>query len=406
MMKRGISALMAAAAVLGLTGCGAPYTGINSLPLPGTKGTGAGSYTIKVQLRNADALVANTPVFVDDINVGTTTLVALENGWTPTLTLSIQEGVKLPANATAALAQTSLLGSKHIELSAPAGVPPQGTLAPGALIREDRVKQFPETEDLLSGVSALLNGGGLEHFETITTELNRALGNGRDKDARELLTQLNVFTAGLDSQTNDIVFALKGFDNLGATLAPRLADIDKALQQLPAGLDTVNDLEPKIVETLGKLGDSTEKIAPFADEGSDQLRKVFDELESPLRKIGDVQAGTLPRALRQLPFLIFTPDSLPWVVRGDYANLQIPVNLTLESLDANLFTGTPASGSLYSVAKAAQGGGPGVPGAPTGPVFPSVPRVPGLPSSPIAGPSGTTPADRGPSLPSLPKLGK
>src|ERR1700712_5160964 len=106
-MKRSLLAVVVAAAALGTTGC-TPYTGINSLPLPGTVGTGSDSYEIKVQLRNANDLVANTPVFVNDINVGTTTLVALE-GWQPTLTLRLKNSVKLPANAVGALAQTSLL---------------------------------------------------------------------------------------------------------------------------------------------------------------------------------------------------------------------------------------------------------------------------------------------------------
>ena len=158
-MKRSLLAVVVATATLGLTGC-TPYTGINSLPLPGTEGTGPNSYEIKVQLHDADDLVANTPVFVNDINVGTTTLVALD-GWTPTLTLSLKNNVKLPANATAALAQTSLLGSKHIDLITPPN--PQGTLQPGATIKEDMVHQFPETEDLLAGVSVLLNEIGRAH---------------------------------------------------------------------------------------------------------------------------------------------------------------------------------------------------------------------------------------------------
>src|SRR5438067_2310596 len=133
-MKRSLLAVAVTAATLGLTGC-TPYTGINSLPRPGTVGTGLGSNKIKVQLHNADDLVANTPVFVNDINVGTTTMVGLD-GWTPTLTVSLRNDVKLPANATAALAQTSLLGSKHLDLLPPTSEPPEGTLEDGMTIKE------------------------------------------------------------------------------------------------------------------------------------------------------------------------------------------------------------------------------------------------------------------------------
>ena len=39
--------------------------------------------------------------------------------------LSLDQNVELPANATAKVAQTSLLGSQHIELAAPVGEQPQ-----------------------------------------------------------------------------------------------------------------------------------------------------------------------------------------------------------------------------------------------------------------------------------------
>lgn len=392
-MKRALLACAAAAVTLGVTGCGQPYTGINSLPLPGTVGTGADSYEIKVQLHNADNLVANTPVYVNDINIGTTTLVALENGWTPTLTLSIKKDVKLPANATAAMAQTSLLGSKHIDLITPAN--PVGTLEPGAVIKEDRIKQFPQTEDLLAGVSTLLNGGGLQHFQTVTTELNRALGNGRDKDARELLTQLATFSERLDQQTGDIVFALKGLDHLGTTIAPRLGDIDKALQQIPRGLDTVNDLEPQLVSTLEKLGDGASAIAPFAHEGSEQLTEVLEDLERPLKYTGDIQSASIPRALRMIPFVIFPMDNIPFTVRGDYANVVAPVNLTLDSLDKNLFGGTVLSGSLHSVAEAARRSN-----NPNSAPVPPLTQIPDFPA-----PALKAPAEKKSPLPSLPKIG-
>jgi phospholipid/cholesterol/gamma-HCH transport system substrate-binding protein len=408
-MKRVVLAAATATAMLGLTGCN-PYTGMNSLPLPGTEGTGPNSYEIKVQLHNADDLVANTPVYYKDMNVGTTTYVGLD-GWTPTLTLSIRDDIKLPANATAALAQTSLLGSKHIDLLEPTTEPSQGELQPGAVIKEDRIKQFPETEDLLAGVSALLNGGGLQHFQTITTELNRALGNGRDKDARELLTQLNNFTDGLDKQTQDITFALHGFDNLGSRFLPRLDDIDKGLQQLPAGLDTLNDLEPQFVKTLTELSGATKELAPFADEGTKQLEHVFKDLKKPLKAVGDVQPGTPYRALQQVSGVIFIPNSTAWTTKGDYANITALVNLGLDSLDKNLLGGTPLAGSLYNIAEAQRNFR--LPGAKSPSASNKLPIANPAEKLPLPGPLGSkvpldapiAPKDPG-VLPSLPKLGK
>lgn len=120
-MKRGILACALAAVMLS-TGCG--YTGINSLSLPGTVGTGDESYQVTVLMQNADNIVPNSPVLVDNINVGTVTDVSLD-GWTAVLTLSLKDTVELPANTVAALGQTSLLGSKHIALGPPPGCRPR-----------------------------------------------------------------------------------------------------------------------------------------------------------------------------------------------------------------------------------------------------------------------------------------
>jgi phospholipid/cholesterol/gamma-HCH transport system substrate-binding protein len=402
-MRRGILVLAAAAATLCMTGC-TPYTGINSLSLPGTVGTGSDSYQVQVQLKNANNLVPNTPVLVDDINVGTVTKVGLD-GWTPTLTLSLRKGVRLPANAVASLGQTSLLGSKHIQLSAPAGQPAQGTLAAGALIGEDQTHEYPETEDLLSGVSLLLNGGGLQHFETITSELNRALG-GREGDVRDLFGQLNDFTGGLDKQKDDIVTALKGLDRFGGTLAPRMSEIDTALQRLPDGLRTLDEQEPALTDALQRLGDGSESIAPFADDGSQNLRDVLHDVEPVLRHTADIQEGSLPRDLRILGGVIFPLDAVPYLVRGDYANLNLPINLTFDSLDQGLLTGTPGSGLLHGAANVIRGTDPGsqsgnpllLPGTqdskapsgvlPTGPQLPADHGGPGLVHTAVPGIGG------------------
>ncbi|MCV7077459.1 mammalian cell entry protein, partial [Mycobacterium szulgai] len=40
------------AAVTGVSGCG--WRGLNSLPLPGTQGTGPGSYVVQAQLRDVN----------------------------------------------------------------------------------------------------------------------------------------------------------------------------------------------------------------------------------------------------------------------------------------------------------------------------------------------------------------
>lgn len=345
-MRRAVLAGVALLSALSLTGCS--YQGINSFVLPGDEGTGDSSYQITVQLAEADNLVANVPVMVNDVNVGTVTKVALVD-WKPTLTVSLGHDVRLPANVVARLGQTSLLGSKHLELADPPGVAPEGTLRAGAVVPESRSSGYPETEDVLASVSMLLNGGGLQNFQVIVSELNKTLG-GRTGDVRDLLTQLNTFTGGLDQQKGDIISALHGLDRLGGTLAPKTGVIESALQTLPDGLSTLSDEEPALVHTMDALGRAGDAFGPFSDDGLHPLRQVIGDVAPALRQTADTQASLIT-SLKLLPFVIFPLETVSHEFRGDAVNLAVTLNLTNESLDKGFLGGTPAVGALSQADK-------------------------------------------------------
>jgi phospholipid/cholesterol/gamma-HCH transport system substrate-binding protein len=122
MMLRAGSALLVASVALGLAGCG--FRGLNSLPLPGSEGGGAGAYTVQAQMPDVTRLQPNSRVQVNDVTVGNVTKVERQD-WHALITMTINGGVDLPANTTAKVGQTSLLGSLHVELAPPSDVPPR-----------------------------------------------------------------------------------------------------------------------------------------------------------------------------------------------------------------------------------------------------------------------------------------
>src|SRR5439155_23961570 len=105
--------------------------------------------------------------------------------WQAMVTSRIYRDVDIPANSTEAVGQTSLLGSLHIELSPPKGVPPEGKLREGSLISLASGKSYPSTEQTLSAVSLLLNNGGIGQIQEITENLSTAYA-GREDDLRNL----------------------------------------------------------------------------------------------------------------------------------------------------------------------------------------------------------------------------
>ena len=115
-MRRAIAAALAVACLSVLPGC--EWRGLNSLTLPGTEGGGDGSYTIQAQLPDVVVIQQNTRVRVADVNVGNVTKIEVQD-WHALVTMRIDGNVHLPANSTAKVGQTSLLGSMHIELAPP-----------------------------------------------------------------------------------------------------------------------------------------------------------------------------------------------------------------------------------------------------------------------------------------------
>ena len=183
-----------------IPGCG--WRGLNSLSLPGTQGTGAGSFVIQAQMADVNNIEPNSRVRVADVTVGHVTKIERQ-GWHALLTMRLNGDVNLPANATAKIGTTSLLGSLHIELAPPTGEAPQGRLRDGSVIPLPDGGAYPSTEQTLAALSMLLNGGGLGQVQDITEAFSTAF-RGREQDVRSLITQLREFTGHLDDQMGDL----------------------------------------------------------------------------------------------------------------------------------------------------------------------------------------------------------
>ena len=320
---------------LALSGCG--KGGLNSIPLPGVQGTGPGAFTIRAQMPDVDNIEPNSRVRVGDVNVGTVTRIERQD-WHALVTMRLNGDVELPANATAKLGQTSLLGSLHIELAPPTDTPPQGRLHDGSLIPLASSGKYPSTEQTLAAIALLLNGGGIGNIQDITDALSVAF-TGREDDLRSLIQQLDKAIGYLNDQKNDIIAASESLNNLIGQFAAQKPVVDRALKTIPDALVVLKDQRDNLSEALAQLG-------KFSALAADSVNQTKDALVQELKDLGPVleslaNAGpALTRALSFLPTFPFPKETLTNWMRGDYANLTLVVDLTLSRIDAGFFTGT------------------------------------------------------------------
>lgn len=338
---QGLALLLAAVM---LSSCG--WRGIANVAIPGGPGTGAGSYTIYVQMPETLALNNNSRVLVADVFVGSVRAIKLQN-WIATLTLSLDKSVKLPKNATAKIGQTSLLGSQHVELAAPPHPSPQ-MLKNGDTIPLKNSSAYPTIEQTLASLALILRGGGIPNLEVLQNEIYNIV-NGRADQIRALLGKLDTFTRQVNEQRYDITHAIDSTNRLLAYVGPRSDVIDRVLTEFPPLIKHFNERQDLLINAVDALGRLSEQVDRYLGGTTRaNLHQDLQSLQCPLKELGRA-APDLRGALKLLLTQPFDIDTVPKLLRGDYMNVSLEVDLTLSAVDNAFLTGTGFSGMLRAL---------------------------------------------------------
>jgi phospholipid/cholesterol/gamma-HCH transport system substrate-binding protein len=331
--SRRTAVALALAALTAVSGC--KFQGAASLPLPG--GKGGNGYQVKIEFTDVLDLVPQSAVKVDDVTVGTVKKIELSKaGYTAVVTVAIDRSVKLPENATAAIRQTSLLGEKFVSVDRPADA--TGTLREGMYIPLKSTTRNADVEEVLGALSLVLNGGSIEQLQVIDAELTKAL-KGRESEVRDFLTQLTGFVGGLDDQKTQIVRALEGLDRLSGKLAAQKQVLDVALRDIPNGTAVLADERAQLTAMLAglnHLGTVATRVIQATHQSTVTDLQALQPILTQLAAAGK----DLPEALELLTSYPFPRTvSLPGEkggIRGDYANLYITIDTSLQDALGNL----------------------------------------------------------------------
>ncbi|MDD7966041.1 MCE family protein [Actinomycetospora lemnae] len=383
--RRARVATLLVVALVALTGCG--FQSLQELPLPGGASLGPEPYTVTAQFTNVVDLVPNNSVRVNDVPVGVVREVSLApDGWTAQVRVEVNGAVVLPANATARLRQTSLLGEKFVELLPAPSAPPQGRLANGAVIPVDQTDVGAQVEEVLGALSLLLNGGGVDKVQTIARELNAAT-TGNEEQLRSLLTNLDTLVGTLDRQKADIVRAIDSLERLTRTLVDQRARLANVIDNLGPGLDVLNQQRGLLVETL-------QALRRLSDVGTDVIRRSQANTVADLRALQPilrnlVEAGdALPRSLEILLTIPFADNSLN-IIKGDFANIDVSLQINVQDLLTTILNSpeVPGVDAIFQLLQppgttpqpgTSQVGGQGVPAQEAANNGGLVPQLPGL----------------------------
>src|SRR6201991_2260585 len=341
--RRAWQGLVLLVAALMLSSCG--WRGISNVELPGGPGSGAGAYTVYVQMPDTWAINGNSKVMVADVFVGSIRKIELKN-WVATLTLGLNKNVKLPKNATAKIGQTSLLGSQHIELAPPSD-PSSQLLRNGDTIPLKNSSAYPSTEQTLASLAMVVRGGGLPNLEVLQNEVSKIL-TGRGPQIRAFLGKLDTFTRQLNEQRDDITHAIDSTNRLISYVGSRNDVLERVLTDFPPLIKHFADTKNLLINAVDSVGRLSGSADQYLSEARAPLHDSLQALQCPLKELGR-SSPYLIGALKLILTQPFDIDTVPKMFRGDYVNISLTLDVTYSSVDNAFLTGTGLSGALRAL---------------------------------------------------------
>ena len=340
MIARKAGLALAAVGSLALSGCG---FSLYNAQLPGGADLGNHPYTVTAYFDNVLDLVPQSSVKVNDVSRGKVTSVSLVTDsaecravtgrqvhWCAKVKMSINGSVNdLPANSHAEVQQTSLLGEKYVAIVPPARNASSALLRNHSQIPFLSTQSAPDVEQVLGALSLLLNQGGFAQLQIIASELNKALGTPqRRQAARALVGDLTTFLGTLDAQKDDITNALASINKLAVTLNQQKRVLTDALDTFPQALHVLNQDRDRLVTLLSSLSNLGSVATRVINATQSDLVHSLQALNPVVTRLAQT-GSAFPKSLRIIGTFPFPLGVTRQIVKGDYANLDAVLNLSL-----------------------------------------------------------------------------
>jgi phospholipid/cholesterol/gamma-HCH transport system substrate-binding protein len=312
---RRVAAMLAGALSLALVaGCG---PGLADLPLPGS-GVRGDTVEVRVVFDEALNLARGAPVRVNGVTSGKVRSVTTRD-FKAVAVLDVRTSAQMRDSATARLRYTTPLGELFVEVTNPDR---GAVLRDGAVLPVDHSSTAPTVEDALASASLLVNGGGLTQLQTVTEELNAAIG-GREGTVRALMQRADTFLGEANATTADIDRALTALATVSRVLRANRSTIRAAMTDIRPAARVLRRNTPGLTRLLAKLTE-------FSDTANTVVGATREQVLQMLRQVSPVLDEFLANrdTLRpSLEALVSLNRDINAAIPGDYANMKLEMQM-------------------------------------------------------------------------------
>lgn len=239
---------------------------------------GDSTYALTARFPSAVALYEDSDVLVMGVSIGSVTDVVIDGG-TVLVEMQIDEGVPLPADVTASIVPSSLIGERNIVLG-PAWKPGDDRLAAGADIPMERTMVPVEPDDALQSITELLEALEPESVARLFEEGSQAL-DGNGQTINNTLLQLSQLLPYLAEQDDELVAISGDVHALAEVVRARDDEIGRLL-------DDFATVSSALAEERDAIIAFVESLASLAREGRALLTAFETTLPKDLDVLGSV----------------------------------------------------------------------------------------------------------------------
>ncbi|MBD0860122.1 MCE family protein [Gordonia sp. zg691] len=275
------SVLLAGVALLGVVG----LSGCSMIP-GSWKAAFGQAIEVTAYFDSVAGLYVSNDVAVLGMPVGQVTSVEPQ-GERVKVTMTIDDGVPVPANATAAIVNTSIVTTRHVELSPAYEGGPK--LEDGSVIKETKSPvSVGELFDAIDGLVVSLKGEGpgpgpLADMIDITSGI--ATGNGEEiRAALEELGSASDVVAGNSDALVDIIETIEGLTTTLVRNYPKMTEFSNSLNQVS---ELLGAQSPGLVATLRNLNATLQNTTEFLRNNTNTISVSFDRLAALTANLGD-----------------------------------------------------------------------------------------------------------------------
>ncbi|MGL4306188.1 MAG: MlaD family protein [Mycobacteriaceae bacterium] len=276
--------------VLSLTSCSSGIT-VADLPLPNNSGI-EGGYRIIGEFTNALNLPEQAKVKLGGITVGEVEVINVKD-YVASVTMKINNTIRLKEGTTASLRQATPLGDVFIALSETSSTATEKYLTDNAVLSREQTSAAATVEDLLVAASLIVHGGGLREFGTIISELDAAVG-GRGGKISTIIKEFTSTISSLNEQTDKIDAVLDQAAILAVTLDQGKNVVAEASITLGAGVEVVNNSIAGLVGVLAKASLAGEAATTFVNKSGGDLKDLIIALGRVLSDIAETEEDLEP----------------------------------------------------------------------------------------------------------------